>query len=113
MDVIALLFLLIWLLYKQAIIHKVNKAIDKVYKTSGYIPTNKPIYVEEELVIRELLENNTLLNLTYKKMDSPIDIVMPKEKECYNWKNKDKIFMWASIILGGLITIFTYIWGLL
>ena len=93
--------------------YKVNKAIDKVYKSNGIVPTNKPVYVEEERVIRELLENNTLLNLSYKKMDNPIDIVMPKEKSKYLWSQKDKLFMWASIILGGLVTIFTYIWGLL
>ncbi|MBE5757808.1 MAG: CPBP family intramembrane metalloprotease [Clostridiales bacterium] len=110
--VVALLFLLIWLLYKQSIVRKVNHAIDKVYKSSGEIVTNKPVYVEEEKVIRELIETNTLLNLDYQKMDNPINIVMPKEKAIYKWSFKDKIFMWGAFVLSGLVTLFTYIWGL-
>lgn len=111
--VVSLLFLLVWLLYRQSIMHKVKKAIDKIYKGSRGVANNQPIHFAEERIIRELLENNTLLNLTYKKMDSPIEIVMPKEKTRYLWRSKDKIFMWASLILGALVTIFTYIWGLL
>lgn len=111
--VVSLLFFLVWLLYRQTIMHKVKKAIDKIYKNNRVVTNNQPIHFSEERVIKELLENNTLLNLSYRKMDSPIDIVMPKEKTRYMWKPKDRIFMWASIVLGGLVTIFTYIWGLL
>lgn len=111
--VVSLLFFFVWLLYRQSIMRKVKKAIDKIYKGSKVFEKNQPIHFAEERIIRELLENNTLLNLTYKKMDSPIEIVMPKEKTRYLWRSKDKIFMWASLILGALVTIFTYIWGLL
>lgn len=110
--VVALLCLFIWLLYKQSMLRKVNRAIKQVY----YSPTvdkDARIVVDRENEIRDLLENNTLLNLTYKKMDNPIDIVLPKEKYRYKVKPKDEIFLWASIILGGLVTLFTYIWGLL
>ena len=93
-------------------LRKVNRAIKQVY----YSPTvdkDARIVVDRENEIRDLLENNTLLNLTYKKMDNPIDMVLPKEKYRYKVKPKDEIFLWASIILGGLVTLFTYIWGLL
>ena len=26
---------------------------------------------------------------------------------------KDKLFMWGAIVLGGAVTLFTYIWGLI
>ena len=77
------------------------------------ITKNSPVRLGNEDVIMDLLENSTLLNLNYKKMDSPIDIVMPKEKSRYQPTPKDKLFMWGSIILGAIITLFTYIWGLL
>jgi len=110
--VISLLCLFIWLLYRQNIVKKVNKVINKVYDpVTGYI-SNEPLEIDRSQVIRDLLENNTLLNLDYQKMDNPIDIVMPKEKSRYRANLKDKVFMWGAIILGGLITLFTYIWGL-
>ena len=46
-------------------------------------------------------------------MDNPIDIVMPKEKSYYKPRPLEKLFMWGAIILGALITIFTFAWGLL
>lgn len=110
--VIALLCLLIWLLYKQSMLRKVNRAINKVYYAPN-VDNDAHVVIERENQIKDLLENNTLLNLTYKKMDNPIDIVLPKEKYRYKVRPKDNLFLWASIILGGLVTLFTFIWGLL
>ena len=110
--VVALLCLFVWLLYKQSMLRKVNKAINEVYYAPN-ISNDARIVVDRENEIKDLLENSTLLNLTYKKMDNPIDIVLPKEKSRYKVKPKDEIFLWASIVLGGLVTLFTYIWGLI
>ena len=110
--VVVLLCLFIWLLYKQSLVRKVNKAIEKVYNSPD-VKNNVPIVVNKEALIVDLLEKNTLLNLEYKKMDNPIDMVLPKEKSRYLPNAKDKIFMWGAIVLGGLVTLFTYIWGLL
>ena len=112
--VVALLALLIWLLYKQTIIRKVNTAINKVYFSDEYsiVDTNKPLGISDDEMIKDLLENNTLLNLDYQKMDNPINIVMPKEKSRYKAKPMDMVFLWGGIVLGGLITLFTFIWGL-
>jgi len=107
-----LLCLFIWLLYKQSLVRKVNKAIDKVYNSPG-MKENIPIIVNKHAIIVDLLEKNTLLNLDYKKMDNPIDMVLPKEKSRYRMNPKDTIFMWGAIVMGGLVTLFTYIWGLL
>ena len=112
--VVALLCLLIWLLYKQAIVRKVNKAINKAYENFSGFNQDKPIHVgAEHEVMMELLERNTLLNLDFKPMDNPIDIVLPKERSTYKLTKKDRIFLWGAIVLGGLITLFTYIWGLM
>jgi membrane protease YdiL (CAAX protease family) len=111
--VVALLCLFIWLLYKQSIIRKVNKAINKAYSHFSVLSRNNPIHVgDEHDVMLELLENNTLLNLDFKPMDNPIDIVLPKERSRYKSSRKDRVFMWAAIVMGGMITLFTYIWGL-
>lgn len=108
--VVVLLCLFIWLLYKQSLIKKVNNAINKVYYSADMDDADMGIDKESE--IKEFLESSTLLNLDYKKMDNPIDIVLPKEKSRYKAKPKDKTFLWASIILGALVTLFTYVWGL-
>lgn len=110
--VVALLWLFIWLLYKQSMLKKVSKAINKVY-FSPTIDDDVHIVLDRENQIKDLLENSTLLNLNYQKMDNPIDIVLPKEKYRYKVKPIDKVFLYASIVLGGLVTFFTYIWGLL
>lgn len=110
--VVFLMILLIWALYRQAIIRRVDKAIDKVYKSELPIE-GKSIKINEKEAIRDLLESNTLLNLDYQKMDNPIDIVLPKEKSRFKPMLSDEIFMWGAVVLGGLITMFTYIWGLL
>lgn len=110
--VVALLCLFVWLLYKQSMLRKVNRAINKVYYSPS-VDNDAHVVLDRENEIRDLLENNTLLNLNYKKMDNPIDIVLPKEKYRYKVKPMDKLFLYTSILLGALVTLFTYIWGLL
>ena len=91
---------------------KVRKALDKVYNSSDYVNSSKVI-INRESIFHDLLEKNTLLNLTYRPKDNPIDLVLPKEKSRYKLSFKDNIFMIGSVVLGALITLFTYIWGLL
>ena len=72
---------------------------------------NEPVLVEKGKIIHEMLENNTMINLNYEEMKSPIEVVMPKQKEVYKPSFKDNIFLVCTITLGGLVTLFTYIWG--
>ena len=109
---ILLVCLFVWLLYKQSMLRKVNIAVNKVYFENKEL-NDAHIVIDAENEIRDLLENNTLLNLSYKRMDNPIDIVLPKEKYRYQVQPKDQIYLWAAITLGGLVTLFTYIWGLI
>lgn len=110
--IIGLLILFIWLLYKQAMLVKVRKALDKVYDSSEFV-SNSKVLINKNSLFFDLLENNTLLNLRYRPKDNPIDLVLPKEKSRYKPSFKDNIFIIGSVVLGALITIFTYIWGLL
>ena len=111
--VIALLFLFIWLLFKQSMLKKVYKAIDEVYDKKCGTVKDCPIMVSKREIRGDIIENCTLLNLDYRSMENPIDAVMPKEKSRYKTLPRDKVFMWGAVVLGGLVTLFTYIWGLL
>ena len=104
---------LIWVLYKYAILNKVNRAINSVYTSTDVDVRNSPIRTTKGEAIQELLESNTVLNLDYEEMKNPIDIVMPKQKEVYDETKRDRLFLYGTIILGGLITIFTFIWGIM
>lgn len=110
--IIALLILFVWLLYKQAMLGKVKRALDKVYNASDLVSSSK-VVINRNSIFHDLLEKNTLLNLNYRPKDNPIDVVLPKEKSVYKLSFKDRIFLSGAIVLGLAITIFTYIWGLL
>ena len=111
--VVILLCLFIWLLYKQSIIRKVDKAVSRAYSKFSVLSRNERIKIgEDHEVIIDLLESNTLLNLDFKVMDNPVDIVMPKEKSRYKVSKKDIVFLWGAIVMGVLVTVFTYTWGL-
>lgn len=113
LAVIGLLCLFIWLLYKQSMLKRVYKAIDKVYDNESGVIKDDPIVINKSEAMKDVIENCTLLNLDYHSMENPIDAVLPKEKSRYKVRKTDKIFMWGAVVLGGLVTLFTYIWGLL
>ena len=98
------------LLYRQAILKRVDKAIRKVYDKDVNI-NDEPVLVDKGRIIHEMLETNTMINLNYEEMKSPIEIVMPKQKMVYKPTFKDNIFLICTIFLGGLITLFTFVWG--
>ena len=106
------LFYLVILLYRQAILKKVSRAIERVYEKDENL-TDEPVLLNKGRVLHEMLENNTMLNLNYEEIQSPLDMVMPKQKVVYTPSFKDNIFLICSITLGTLVTIFTYIWGFL
>lgn len=112
LAIIALLCLAIWLLYKQSIVKSVYNAIDKAYDKEK-AKRDSPIVVSKAEAVKDVIENCTLLNLDYHAMQNPIDAVLPKENSRYKTIPKDRIFMWGAIIMGGLVTLFTYIWGII
>lgn len=111
---IAIAFLMVYLiiqLFRQNILIKVNRAIEKVYDDNGNANSDDPILMQKNIMLQQMLEENTMLNLDYEAMKSPIEVVMPKQKVLYKTTFKDKIFLYASLILGGIVTLFTFIWG--
>ncbi len=108
---LVLLFVLTALLFKQTILRKVNTAIKQVYTSNDYDVINSPVVVDQNKMIREMLSTNSMLNLDYEQMKSPIDVLMPKQKQVYRAQYRDRIFLIASLTLGFLVTVFTYIWG--
>ena len=109
--VVIVLLWLVTLLYKQSIVRKVNKAVNKAYTSKDYDMINSPIVLDRNKMIRDMLATNTMLNLDYEEMKNPLTAVMPKQKQIYRTTYKDNIFLVGSFVLGFLITLFTFIWG--
>ncbi len=111
LAIACLMVYLILQLFRQNILKKVNRAIEKVYDNDGNASTDDPIVMQKSAMLQQMLEENTMLNLNYEAMKSPIEVVMPQQKVLYRTTFKDKIFLYASMILGGIVTLFTLIWG--
>ena len=111
--IVVLLITFIVRLYKLQALNKVQIAIDSVYGRDETANTNSPIYTGQKAILEDMSENNTTLNLNYEEMKSPIDIVLPREVNVYKPHLLDNMYLISSIVLGGLITVFTFIWGLL
>lgn len=109
--VVMILLWLVTILYKQAILRKVNKAIGNAYKSSSYDVRNAPVVLDRDQSIRAMLATNTMLNLEYEEMKNPLSVVMPKQTSVYKSTSKDNLFLVGSFILGFLVTLFTFIWG--
>lgn len=111
--VVVLLIYLVSKLFRISTLNRVQKVIDSMYTADDRATTNSPIVVEKSKMLQEMLENNTTLNLNYEEMKSPIDVVLPKQKNIYKPTIEDNLFLISSCVLGGLVTLFTFIWGLL
>ena len=109
---IAIIYLLLNRLYYHGMIKKVENAVSKVYAPNGEAMTSSPIETRQE-EYKYLLENTTTLNLDFNTIKNPIEILMPKQDKIYRQTYKDKIFLKSSIILGVVITIFTFVWGVM
>lgn len=109
------IFLIVWLvgkLFKISTLNRVQDVIDSIYDDEDRTVRNSPIVIEKSKMLQEMLENNTTLNLNYEEMKSPIDIVLPKQKNIFKPNLEDNLFLISSVVLGGLVTFFTFIWGL-
>ena len=87
--VVVLLIYLVSKLFRISTLNRVQKVIDSMYTADDRATTNSPIVVEKSKMLQEMLENNTTLNLNYEEMKSPIDVVLPKQKNIY------KLPMWS------------------
>ena len=110
--VVVLIILLIARMFKLSTLNKVQRVINSIYTENEKATTNSPIVVEKSKMLQEMLESNTTLNLNYEEMKSPIDVVLPKQKNIYKPQLEDNLFLISATVLGGLITFFTFLWGL-
>lgn len=113
---ISVVCLLVWLisrLYKISTLNKVKRVIDSVYTKEDRAITNSPIMLEKNRVTQNMQESQATLDITFEEMKSPLDIVLPKQNNVFKPKHYDNLFLIGSLVLGTLVTIFTFVWGLL
>ncbi len=112
MLLVLIIYFLITRLYYNGLVKKVEKSISEVYQKNGQVSTNMPILIENEEVLN-LVESTTTLNLDFNSIKNPLALLMPKQTKVYRSTYKDKIFLKGSFVLSIIITIFTFIWGLM
>lgn len=105
------LIFLIYLLYKRSVLKEVETKILKLHNKKVSIGLNSA-NITENSEIKKIVDESSI-NLDYNNMRSILDIVLPKEKETFKPELFDKVFLLAAIFLGGITTVFTFIWGLL
>ena len=60
----------------------------------------------------EIVETSYTLNLYTPPIDSPVDMMLPPQTNIYKTNFLDRVFFYGSAMLGVLVTIFTFVWGL-
>ena len=113
---IVILIILFFQLFKESTVNKLQTIKLKVEKG-----LDKEIFYGEEknLEAAEIAAVNTVLIEKLKPLlpdfsniQSPVDVLVPKsEKDKYTPTILENLFYYASICLGVIITIFTFIWG--
>ncbi len=102
---------LIFELFKSTTVHNVNRALESVFGNKMPQSLYAPSSVERHNILNEMLLTKSNLNLNIDNNTNPIDIVLPINRHAMKATVYDNVFLISSIILGGLITIFTFIWG--
>lgn len=114
---LALLFIaltyLIFALYKLTILRKVENAVNEVYNNKDEWVANSPVSIKENRAIKHVVESTTTLNLNFEEMKNPIDAVLPNQPNKYKPTIRDRVFVVGCVILGSLVTIFTFLWGVI
>lgn len=92
-------------LYRITVLDRVGNAVKDI------IPDGEN---EEETtaMIEEMIKNNSTLTTEYNLKQNPLDIVLPKEKDNIKPRLNENLFLIGALILGALVNISTFIWGL-
>ena len=110
--ILIITFFLLKALYYNGLVVKVERAISKTYLKDGQAIDDSPIIVNPA-EIKDIIENTTTLNIDFVNAKTPLELLMPRQPKIYKQTYKDKIFLKSSIVLGVVITIFTFVWGLM
>ena len=108
-----LLTYLIFALYKLTILRKVENAVNEVYNNKDEWVANSPVSIRQNRAIKHVVESTTTLNLNFEEMRNPIDAVLPKQPNKYKTTLRDRVFVVGCVVLGSLVTVFTFIWGVI
>lgn len=103
---VVLLVYFISKLYKTTTLDRVGEAIKQV------LPQNKEDEVLITTIVEEMIKNNSRLSTEYSLEQNPLDIVLPKEKDRIKPRLQENIFLIGAIVLGVLVNLSTFIWGL-
>lgn len=93
-------------LYKTTTLDRVGEAIKEV------MPIGKEEEVLTTTIVEEMIKNNSTLTTEYSLEQNPLDIVLPKEKYTIKPRLKENIFLIGALVLGVLVNLSTFIWGL-
>lgn len=100
-----LLVYLVSKLFRATTLDRVGNALKEV------IPNDE----DKELtttVIEEMIKSNSTLTTEYSLKQNPLDIVLPKEKDNIKPRLNENIFLIGALVLGVLVNLCTFIWGL-
>ena len=110
--IVIVLCLIIYIMYKVARVSKAEKALSQTYSKNIKL-TGKNNDFKANTEVKKLVETSTNLNFDYDNMKDVLDFVLPKQKLVYKKTFKDNMFLIATLFLGILINIFTFIWGVI
>jgi membrane protease YdiL (CAAX protease family) len=112
--IVVAVFWLIAMLFKLTTVNQVQNAINSIFELDlDNLNLTQYEITEKRKILSDILLNKSSINVDYEATKNPIDLVLPKERDIYKIKLIDNLFLVSSIVLGGLVTIFTFIWGLL
>lgn len=102
---------LIYLLFRLTTLKYIQKEMDEKIRAVRY--SDKAINdIKGVRKVVEIVETSYTLNLYTPPIDSPVDMMLPPQANIYKTNFVDRVFFYGSTMLGVLVTIFTFVWGL-
>lgn len=109
----ALIFLLVYLIvaiFRITTYNKVKNALQGAFE--GDIEKDLHFQIQKQKAWKDVMQKSGSLNINYEEIKNPIDLVLPREKIIVKPTTRVNLFLYSSLILGFLITLFTFIWGM-
>lgn len=104
---------LVFELFKETTVSKVNNALKSVLDENQTINQETAHVTEKHKILNEMLLTKSNLNLNIGQSASALDVILPINRHVFKPNKYDNVFLISSIVLGGLVTLFTFIWGVL
>lgn len=102
---------LIYLLFRLTTLKHIQKEMDEKIRNIRY--SDKAIDdIKGVKKVVEIVETSYTLNLYTPPIDSPVDMMLPPQTNIYKTNFVDRVFFYGSALLGVLVTVFTFVWGI-